>query len=89
MHDIADILVIGWFACGLATSRPPLGAVGVGLGYAIVFASNFLIEHNTPRTLGQPFLAGVSTWRMVALRGGGRLDRIVRLAGAGSGAEGR
>lgn len=52
MHDIADILVIGWFACGLREeSRPPLHAVvGVGLGYAIVFASHFLIEHNTFRS---------------------------------------
>ena len=75
MHDIADVLVIAWFACGLATGRPLLVAVGAGLGYAIVFASHFLIEQNTPLTFEHPVLAGASNWRMFALMVGGRLDR--------------
>ena len=74
MHDMADLIVIGWFISGVAMGKPLLVITGVGLGYAIVFASHFLIEKNTPATLGHPVLAGISNWRMFALMVAGRLD---------------
>jgi hypothetical protein len=48
-------LAIGTY--GIATLRPQFILLGLAAGYIPAWCSHWFIEHNTPKTFGQPLLS--------------------------------
>jgi hypothetical protein len=74
LHDAGDAVVMLVAGAGVLTLNPFLIGTGLAMGYTLAFAGHYLVEGNSPATLRNPILAGISNWKMFALAVSGRLD---------------
>jgi hypothetical protein len=56
-----------------ATHHPWYALLWIPLGYGFAWAGHFLMEKNTPATLGHPFWSFISDFRVLGLMLTGRL----------------
>ena len=69
MHACGLLGGVGIGIAALATLRPSLLLVALAAGYVPAWTSHWFIEHNTPKTFGQPLLSFrgdfVMVWRLL------------------------
>jgi hypothetical protein len=86
LHAIGTLLGLMVAITAFVTHHPWFALLWIPLGYGFAWTGHFLLEKNTPATLGHPVWSFLSDFRMLGLMLTGRLSSRMKASQKSEGA---